>query len=1071
VAAQLMLEDGDGIVDTVSGRDFAVYLTARGKLLKCGELPRSVAFDTFRLRRTVSRAHAVGAQLKRLSMRERQAGHVCRATCCPVELPVRGKIRVQQVACGATHCAVLSEVDAANGMVRGLFSWGLGEYGQLGLGECQMAAKMTPVELSPELQLFLQDTDAALSATLRCGLFSTYLLRKGSSMLWHWGLLPSADHESHFVRQGVPVTFPLLDESSRIIDVAVGVEHVVLLSEDGSVFTWGHGGSGQLGLGPSTTSSVDCQKPMQVDFFRQEVDYRIVSISCGWNHTVAVSMNGRVYAWGSNDFGECGAASKFCEYYQPVLVSLPRPEELKLPSPGLRLRARCGGKSSAILLQRQINGSYCVERAFLCGVASASLGTLLPLEVLSLEKSQCMDCSMGWEGLVCLAPVEGVILISSQKAPPAWVIKEVTACTESRQGFEDGLPCLYTGVGAKIWVQVEAMTQIAMDAIAALPEKDGSMTNLFQVIVRQEKSASSSNKSGVSMLSMQRKRGNSEAVECSVVEILLVVQAKGRSVISFASELGEIVRNEFILDAIHPNEDKAESIAIPGEGHGNQDKAICVLGLRVEGISTESEQQVDKNWYKLRSNHVRVHSGDAVLLLIESATNGMEPAIQVEHRGNQWQYGLTHLDVVDNKCESRGLNLSVVELRFPKPGQYFIYDTKNQDDEEQDQRVPRLAVSSCMDSEERTQVLANLHDHLWAKYHSALAEAKPTAQFSSFLSSLLQHSVLKDAVVCSPWTSTSDVERSEPPFDFDREHNAQQVLLMHPDRPFILWGAYVGSSTGFDQAEQLTPVETSLPLRSILPPWAEAVSSKVAFRIATWLGKPTAASSSAESLQEMPIDYAKARMTAASAGLSVQQIPFDFLGSVSLTKQRAVCEALALVNPNIVGVHDSIVSWRRTNGDLFYTVQSTDLRVRRYGHESHEFPETAQSGRITRLKGQLSEFLWQAAEGKKIEELFQLLSSSKVTGGLQTRSNGGSKVIQLRGLVSHATSLGFDEVAAVLKQEWFALFRGIQALSPPGSTGITLSTLRTFLVDPFHQVRCTQVGGLSADFDPPIVCC
>ncbi|KAL4087183.1 hypothetical protein PRIC1_013080 [Phytophthora ramorum] len=157
-----------------------------------------------------------------------------------------------------------------------------------------------------------------------------------------------------------------------------------------------------------------------------------------------------------------------------------------------------------------------------------------------------------------------------------------------------------------------------------------------------------------------------------------------------------------------------------------------------------------------------------------------------------------------------------------------------------------------------------------------------------------------------------------------------------------------------------------------------------------------------------------------------------------------------------MGVHDSIVSWRRTNGDLFYTVQSIDLRVKRYGHESHDFPETAQSGRIARLKSQLSDFLWQATKGKKIEEIFFLLATPIDPESQQfedcSRSSNASvnSVIHLRELIIHSTALGFDEVAVVLKQEWFALFRGIQALSS-SSAGITFCTLRTFLIDPFHQ--------------------
>lgn len=181
-----------------------------------------------------------------------------------------------------------------------------------------------------------------------------------------------------------------------------------------------------------------------------------------------------------------------------------------------------------------------------------------------------------------------------------------------------------------------------------------------------------------------------------------------------------------------------------------------------------------------------------------------------------------------------------------------------------------------------------------------------------------------------------------------------------------MWDRQFDTSSPLNTPAQLLPDQGSLGLSSILPVWADKVSSKVAFRIATWLGK--ADGSSQESPK--PIDHEEARSKAAVVGLSVKQIPFDYLGGVSMMNQRAVRDALAPANSNIMGIHDSIVAWRRTNGDLFYSVQSIDLVVRRYGHESHEFPDTAQNGRITRLKSQLSDFLWQTGEGKKIEELF-----------------------------------------------------------------------------------------------------
>ncbi|KAG6977444.1 hypothetical protein JG688_00000343 [Phytophthora aleatoria] len=752
--ANWMLEDGVEVAEMASGRDFAVYLTSSGQLLHCGEMPRRVSYEKFRLRqgRRRSRAHTIGTELKRMAAHERQVykGHSCDSRCCPVELPMSTKARVLQVACGVTHCVALGEVSVVDGINRRLFAWGVGEYGQLGLGECQAASKMTPIAVSSELDPFLQTTDKDHPVVLRCGAFSTYLLRQGTSSLWHWGLLSSAA-DSRYVRQGVPVKFPLLDEKTRLVDVAAGVEHVVFLTEFGYVLTWGYGNSGQLGLGPSITSNVDNQ-PTPVDFFRQEDNYRIASISCG---------------------------------------------------------------------------------------------------------------------------------------------------------------------------------------------------------------------------------------------------------------------------------------------------------VHIEGTEAEIQERVDARWYKLLSKRIRVYTDDTVVLLVESATNDTNPAIQVEYGDNHWEFELTRLDVVGSGNKSRAKTLGVVQLRFSSPGQYFIYETKTHEDV-RSYRTPLLVVNCCIARQERQRIITENHDLVWSRYQATLSSAQQPVQFTIFLSSILQHSTLRNSVVCSPWIATYDEVCCESSYDFDREFDAQYVLMNHPARPFILWDEFWTTTSTLDSLQQRIKGADSLRLSSILPDWAELLSSKVSFRIASWLGKPNARST--KSLEELPIDYEEVRSKDAT-GVSVKQIPFDFLGSVSLIHQPAVRDALVPANPNIIGVHDSIVSWKRMNGDLFYTVQSNDLLVQRYGHESHDFPETAQSGRITRLMSQLSDFLWQAAEGKKLEDLFFLLTSPTCQRLKISKDHNPSihGVIHLHELLFHVTALGFDGVVAMPKQEWFALFRAVQELSPPHSAGITFSTFRTFLIDPVHQ--------------------
>ncbi|KAL3661460.1 hypothetical protein V7S43_013660 [Phytophthora oleae] len=1030
-----MLGDAVEIAKVESGRDFVVYLATSGQLLQCGEIPRRVSYEKFQRRhgQTRSKAHAVGTTVKRMSVRERELyrGHTCDSLCCPAELFITEKVRVTQVACGVTHCVALGAVNGGN---RALFSWGLGEYGQLGLEDCQLASKMTPVAAPSKLHQLLQHSDETHPAVVRCGPFSTYLLSRGSSVLWHWGLLPSPGPDSRFVRQGVPVEFPLTDMNTRLVDIAAGMGHMVLLADDGCVFTWGYGSFGQLGLGPSVVSNVENQ-PTQVDFFRQEPSYRITKISCGWNHCAALSRNGDVYAWGSNLYGECGAKSKFCDYFHPVLVAIPRPEA---NPPHRHEEIHCRGNSSSLLF-RHTSGKYSeINQTFLWGVTAPGVGLLLPTEMLS-SQTRLADCNLGLENSVWLLNAHSV-----NSGHPAWIVKEIVANDESFQELENGFTCLKVHVGATICIQVQPINKHALIAIAAFRKNDDTGANsLFELSTTQRDSAPSSDQNNytgaiISSTSIARMP---QGIELLTVEIIVIAQVHGRFVFALTSSIGEVVGNEFVVDVTFDNE--RETLML--ETHGNQ-ASICVLGVRVEGTEAENEEPVDAKWYKLLSKRIRVYTNDTVIVLIESTTTDSDPAIQVEYRDNHWQYELTHLDVVGSD-RSRGKKLGVTQLRFPLPGQYFVYDTRRHEDEVE-RRTPLLVINCCLASQQRHQVLVEKHELIWSMYQFALANTPQSARFSCFLASVLQNPSLRDSVVCSPWITTHDEVSCESSFDFDREYHAQYELLRHPEHPFILWDSYLISSPTFSSF-RLFPEhdKRSLSLSSILPEWATVLSSKVAFRIETWLEKPNAGQH--QGIGDPPMDYVEARIQAATIGLSVQQIPFDFLGSVSHLHQSAVRNALVPVNPNIVNAHDSIISWRRLNGDLFYSVQANELLIRRYGHESHEFPETAQNGRITRLRSQLSDFLWQKAEGKKIEELF-ILFTSPTKPGPKVHS-GIRNVIHLRELIFHSTALGFDEVVAVPKQEWFALFRGIQVQSPRDSNGITFSTFRTFLIDPFHQ--------------------
>ncbi|GFU25928.1 RCC1 domain-containing protein 1 [Nephila pilipes] len=84
-----------------------------------------------------------------------------------------------------------------------------------------------------------------------------------------------------------------------IKEIACGKEHVLLLSNFGTLFSYGAGSRGQLGLG-----SIEGQeKPVLIEALE---GLEIKTISAGGWHSAAISSSGDLYMWGWNESGQLG---------------------------------------------------------------------------------------------------------------------------------------------------------------------------------------------------------------------------------------------------------------------------------------------------------------------------------------------------------------------------------------------------------------------------------------------------------------------------------------------------------------------------------------------------------------------------------------------------------------------------------------------------------------------------------------------------------------------------------------------------------------------------------------------
>ncbi|KAF7702179.1 RCC1 domain-containing protein 1 [Silurus meridionalis] len=97
--------------------------------------------------------------------------------------------------------------------------------------------------------------------------------------------------------------FQPLSPHLQAMSLALGTEHAVLSTASGTVYTWGHGGHGQLGHG----TLVSGDEPRAIEALW---GVPMKSVAAGGWHSACISAGGDLYVWGWNESGQLGLPSK-----------------------------------------------------------------------------------------------------------------------------------------------------------------------------------------------------------------------------------------------------------------------------------------------------------------------------------------------------------------------------------------------------------------------------------------------------------------------------------------------------------------------------------------------------------------------------------------------------------------------------------------------------------------------------------------------------------------------------------------------------------------------------------------
>ncbi|KAF7696652.1 hypothetical protein HF521_005070 [Silurus meridionalis] len=195
-----------------------------------------------------------------------------------IQGPLLGKV-VVCVSAGYRHSAAVTNDGE-------LYTWGEGDFGRLGHSDSH----------SRNVPTLVKDISGVGQAA--CGSSHTIAVAQDGRVVWSFG---GGDNGKLGHGDTNRVYRPKVIEALHgfiIRKVCAGSQCSLALTSAGQVFAWGCGSC--LGCGSSETTSL---RPC---FIEELSVTKIIDISCGDSHCLALSHENEVYAWGNNAMGQCG---------------------------------------------------------------------------------------------------------------------------------------------------------------------------------------------------------------------------------------------------------------------------------------------------------------------------------------------------------------------------------------------------------------------------------------------------------------------------------------------------------------------------------------------------------------------------------------------------------------------------------------------------------------------------------------------------------------------------------------------------------------------------------------------
>jgi len=142
-----------------------------------------------------------------------------------------------------------------------------------------------------------QEVDEATTWVYISGSYGSTVAIKSDGTLWGWGANWYGQLGNGTTISRVTPTQEV-SQSTTWSSVSTYSEHTVAIKMDGTLWAWGENGFGQLGDNTTTDRLVPTQEASGSTAWS--------SVSCGYRHTAAIKTDGTLWAWGSNWKGMLG---------------------------------------------------------------------------------------------------------------------------------------------------------------------------------------------------------------------------------------------------------------------------------------------------------------------------------------------------------------------------------------------------------------------------------------------------------------------------------------------------------------------------------------------------------------------------------------------------------------------------------------------------------------------------------------------------------------------------------------------------------------------------------------------